>query len=224
MEKHCITGTLEVCFLIFSLFILAKMALKQTVKDLQVQNAQFQQMFTSLVQGQEDLKKLINKKKKVVGLLNMGRRYKGGPKVVSRMELSEDSVKNEWSTKGDGEGSQREPEKGGDDQYDHSQYSDEDDKYKQLEDRLNAVENLKMSGLNFDDLSLVPGVVIPPKFKVPTFAKYDGISCPKLHLKFYVQKINPHTDDKKLCIHYFQESLARTQLEWYYQLESDHIH
>ena len=199
------------------------MALEQTVKDLQVQNAQFQQMFTSLVQGQEDLKKLINRKKKVVGLLNMGRRYKGGPKVVSRIELSEDSVKNEGSTKGDGEGSQREPEKGGDDQYDHSQYSDEDDKYKQLEDRLNAVENLKMSGLNFDDLSLVPGVVIPPKFKVPTFAKYDGISCPKLHLKSYVQKINPHTDDRKLWMHYFQESLSETQLEWYYQLENDRI-
>src|ERR1044072_2360648 len=119
------------------------MALEQTVKDLQVQNAQFQQMFTSLVQGQEDLKKLINRKKKVVGLLNMGRRYKGGPKRVCRIELSEGSVKNEGSDKGDGEGSQREPEKGRDDQYDHGQYSDEDDKYKQLEDRLNAVENLK---------------------------------------------------------------------------------
>src|ERR1044072_2495791 len=177
------------------------MALEQTVKDLQAQNAQFQQMFTSLVQGQEDLKKLINKKKKVVGLLNMGRRYRGGPKVVSRIELSEDSVKNEGSVKGNEE-DQHEPEKGREERSDYSQYSDEDDKYKQLEDRLNVVENLKMSGLNFDDLSLVPGVVIPPKFKVPTFAKYDGkydgISCPKLHLKSYVQKINPHTDDRKL--------------------------
>ena len=91
---------MEIGFLIFSLFILAEMALEQTVKDLQVQNAQFQQMFTSLVQGQEDLKKLINKKKKVVGLLNMGRRYKGGPKVVSQIELSEGSVKNEGSVKG----------------------------------------------------------------------------------------------------------------------------
>src|ERR1044072_7137340 len=178
------------------------MALEQTVKDLQAQNAQFQQMFTSLVQGQEDLKKLINRKKKVVGLLNMGRRYKGGPKVVSQIELSEDSIKNEGSVKGDGEGNQREPEREREERSDYSQYSDEDDKYKQLEDRLNVVENLKMSGLNFDDLSLVPGVVIPPKFKVPTFAKYDGkydgISCPKLHLKSYVQKINPHTDDRKL--------------------------
>src|ERR1051325_10117429 len=128
------------------------MSLEQTVNDLQAQNAQFQPMITSLVQCQEDLRKLINRKKKVVGLLNMGRLYKGGPKVVSRIELSENSVKNEGSTKNDGEGSQREPEKGRDDQYDHSQYSDEDDKYKQLEDRLNAVENLKCPGLNFDDL------------------------------------------------------------------------
>ena len=38
------------------------MALEQTVKDLQTQNAQFQEMFTSLAQGQKDLKELINKK------------------------------------------------------------------------------------------------------------------------------------------------------------------
>src|ERR1044072_8950317 len=177
-------------------------------------------MFTSLVQGQEDLKKLINRKKRVVGVLNMGRRYKGGPKVVSRIELSE-SVKTEGSVKGK-EGDQREPETKEED-YENDQYSYEDDQYKQLEDHLNAVENLKMSGLNFDDLSLVPGVVIPPKFKVPTFAKYDSISCPKLHLKSYVQKINPHTDDRKLWMHYFQESLSGTQLEWYYQLENDRI-
>ena len=189
------------------------MALEQTVKDLQPQNAQFQEMFTSLVQGQEDLKKLINRKKKVVGLLNMGRRYKGVPKRVSRIELSEGSVKNEGSVKGN-EDDQREPEKERKDRSDYSQYSDEEDKYKQLEDRLNAVENLKMVGVNFDDLSLVPGVVIPPKFKVPTFAKYDGMSCPKLHLKSYVQKINPHTDDRRLWMHYFQESLSGTQLEW----------
>src|ERR1051325_3547151 len=219
---HCITGTLKIGFLILSLFILAEMALEQTVKDLQAQNAQFQQMFTSLVQGQEDLKKLINRKKRVVSVLNMGRRYKGGPKRVSRIELSEGSVKNEGSVKGN-EDDQREPEKEREDRSDYIQYSDEDDKYKQLEDRLNAVQNLKMSGLNFDDLSLVPGVVIPPKFKVPTFAKYDGVSCPKLHLKSYVQKINPHTDDRKLWMHDFQKSLSGTQLEWYYQLENDRI-
>src|ERR1044072_3942894 len=126
-------------------------------------------MFTSLVQGQEDLKKLINKKKRVVGVLNMGRRHKGGPKVVSRIELSDRSAKAEGSVKGHEE-DQREPENKAEG-YESEQYSFEDDKYKQLEDRLNAMENLKMSGLNFDDLSLVLGVVIPRKFKVPTFCQ-----------------------------------------------------
>src|ERR1043165_1375878 len=109
MEYHCITGTLKISFLIFSLFILAEMALEQTVKDLQAQNAQFQEVVTSLVQGQEDLKKLINKKKSVIGVLNMGRRHKGGPKVVSRIEFSDKSIKTEGCIKNN-EGDQCESE------------------------------------------------------------------------------------------------------------------
>ena len=35
------------------------MALKQTVRDLQTQNAQFQEMFLSLAKGQEELKALL---------------------------------------------------------------------------------------------------------------------------------------------------------------------
>ena len=57
------------------------MAVEQTVKDLQAQNAQFQQMFLALAKGQEDLKALITKEKKkkekkLVGVLNMGRRFR----------------------------------------------------------------------------------------------------------------------------------------------------
>ena len=40
------------------------MALEQTIKDLQTQNAQFQQMFLTLAKGQEELKNLIIKEKK----------------------------------------------------------------------------------------------------------------------------------------------------------------
>src|SRR4051812_28886255 len=97
------------------------------------------------------------------------------------------------------------------------------DKYKMLEERLRSVEIQKIPGLDFEELGLVPGVVIPPKFKTPAFAKYDGVSCPKLHLRSYVKKIQPHTTDKRLWIHFFQESLSGTQLEWYYQLESANI-
>ena len=40
------------------------MALEQNIKDLQAQNAQFQQMFLALDKGREDLKALILKDKK----------------------------------------------------------------------------------------------------------------------------------------------------------------
>ena len=86
------------------------------------------------------------------------------------------------------------------------------------------MEIQKVHGLNFEELGLVSGVVIPPKFKNPTFSKYDRVSYPKLHLRSYVQKIQPHTADKKLWFHFFQEILSGTQLEWYYQLEGTNIH
>ena len=71
---------------------------------------------------------------------------------------------------------------------------------------------------------MVCGVVIPHKFKILVFSKYECISCPKLHLRSYVRKIQPHTTDKKLWVHFFQESLSGTQLEWFYQLEGSNIH
>ena len=107
--------------------------------------------------------------------------------------------------------------------YSKEQYPPADDKYKQLEDRLNAMEIQKVPGLDFEELGLVSGVIIPQKFKVSTFAKYDGISCPYLHLRSYVRKIQPCTADRNLWVHFFQESLSGTQLDWFYQLEGTNI-
>ena len=56
--------------------------MEQTVKDLQAQNAKFQQMFLAMTKGQEDLQTLLlkykkRKTKKSVGVLNLGRRFRG---------------------------------------------------------------------------------------------------------------------------------------------------
>ena len=57
------------------------MSSEQSIKDLQAQNAQFQQMFINLAKGQEDLKTLIlkekKKKKKAADIMNIGRRFRG---------------------------------------------------------------------------------------------------------------------------------------------------
>ena len=51
------------------------------------------------------------------------------------------------------------------------------------------MEIQQIPGLDLGDMGLVLGVVIPPKFKIHTFVLYDGVSCPKMHLKSYVRKI-----------------------------------
>ena len=68
------------------------MALEQKVKDLQAHNAQFQQMFLNLAKGREKLKTLIAKERKkktrkLVGILNMGRRFRGPPKWAQDCDI-----------------------------------------------------------------------------------------------------------------------------------------
>ena len=107
--------------------------------------------------------------------------------------------------------------------YDEEQYHPAEDKYKQLESRLSAMEIQKVPGMDFGDLGRSYGVVIPHKFTAPAFAKYDGASCPKLHLRSYVRKIQPYTADRNHWVHFFQDSLSVTQLEWFYQLEGVNV-
>ena len=85
------------------------------------------------------------------------------------------------------------------------------------------MEVQRIPGLDFEELGLVSGVVIPQKFKSPIFARYDGVSCPKLHLCSYVRNIQPHIADRYLWVHFFQDSLSGTKLEWFYQLERTNV-
>ena len=58
-----------------------------------------------------------------------------------------------------------------------------------IEERLKAMEGSAMYGLvDTYKISLVPNMVLPPKFKVPTFEKYDGTKCPLAHLSCIARK------------------------------------
>ena len=70
-----------------------EMALEQTMKDLQVQNSQFQQMIMALAKGKEELKALIfkektKKPKKPTGVVNLGRRIRGLVRRASELATS----------------------------------------------------------------------------------------------------------------------------------------
>ena len=75
--------------------------------------------------------------------------------------------------------------------------------------RLEIVENMNGIGnVDANELILVPDLIIPPKFKVLEFEKYDGTKCPKIHLAAYYHKMAGYTNDEKLLIHVFQDSLT----------------
>jgi len=93
-----------------------------------------------------------------------------------------------------------------------------------LEERLRAIEGEGNHGFgDSTDLCLVPDVIIPLKFKVPEFEKYKGTSCPKSHLTMYCRKMEAYAHNEKLLVHFFQDSLAATTLNWYMHLELTRI-
>ena len=93
-----------------------------------------------------------------------------------------------------------------------------------LEERLRAVEGLgNYPFSDLADLSLVPDIIISPKFKVPDFDKYKGTTCLKSHLWMYFQRMGAYSKDEKLLMHFFQDSLARAAVACYTNLEASQI-
>ena len=73
-----------------------------------------------------------------------------------------------------------------------------------IEKRLRMVEGSDVYSLvDASKMSLIPELVLPPKFKVPIFDKYDGTKCLLTHLYMYCRKMTDHTSNDKLLIHCF---------------------
>jgi hypothetical protein len=92
-----------------------------------------------------------------------------------------------------------------------------------LEERVKAMEGDNEFGLDALDMCLFSNVVLPPKFKVPDFEKYKGLTCPRNHLIMYCRKMGIAAQDDKLLIHFFQDSLSGASLNWYMHLEKGRI-
>jgi hypothetical protein len=93
-----------------------------------------------------------------------------------------------------------------------------------LAEKIRALESHATPGaINMTNMGLVEGIVIPQKFKVPTFDKYNGSSFPETHLQAFVRKISAYTMDQKLWMYFFQDSLSGGSLECYTKLRSSDI-
>ena len=72
----------------------------------------------------------------------------------------------------------------------------EREKFDHIKERLRVIEGSRnYAFVDMAELCLVPGVVIPPKFKVSDFNKYKGTTCPKNHLKMYCRKMGAYAKD-----------------------------
>ncbi|XP_058763479.1 uncharacterized protein LOC131636912 [Vicia villosa] len=90
---------------------------------------------------------------------------------------------------------------------------EEVERYHLIEECLRAVEVKGVLGMDINDLVLVPSVRIPPKFKVPSFDKYNGATCPMTHAKAYYRKMSVYSENEGFLMHFFQDSLAGASLE-----------
>ena len=93
-----------------------------------------------------------------------------------------------------------------------------DKKLKEIE----GVDDLK--SVDPRELSLVPNVFIPSKFKMSKLEKYDGTKCFKNHLATYCNKMVGYAHNEYLLIHVFYDSLAEAIAQWYTKLKKDQIH
>ena len=94
----------------------------------------------------------------------------------------------------------------------------------EMRQEMKAIRGKDVFSQQAQDLCLVPDVVVPYKFKVPKFEKYEGNSCPKAHVTMYVRKMSTQTKNDKLLIFFFHDSLTGAALDWYMNLERTGIH
>ncbi|XP_017624829.1 uncharacterized protein LOC108468459 [Gossypium arboreum] len=64
------------------------------------------------------------------------------------------------------------------------------------------------------ELSLVPDLVLPPKFKMPEFEKYSGTNYPEAHITMFCRRMTGHVNNDQLLIHCFQDNLAGAAAKW----------
>ncbi|XP_016681136.2 uncharacterized protein [Gossypium hirsutum] len=100
-----------------------------------------------------------------------------------------------------------------------------EDRCKWLEEKFQATENADYHrGVDAKDLSLVPDLVLPPKFKMPEFKKYNGTNCPEAHITMFCRRMMGYINNDPLLIHCFQDSLIGSAVRWYNQLSRANIH
>ncbi|KAA3469615.1 hypothetical protein EPI10_015385 [Gossypium australe] len=90
-----------------------------------------------------------------------------------------------------------------------------EDRCKWLEEKFRAMEDAdNQHRIDAKDLSLVLDLVLPDKFKMPKFEKYNGTSCPEAHITMFCRRMTGYVNNDQVLIHCFQDSLVGAASKW----------
>ncbi|KAG8474331.1 hypothetical protein CXB51_034118 [Gossypium anomalum] len=90
-----------------------------------------------------------------------------------------------------------------------------DECYRWLEENFKTLKGAgNHHGIDAKDLSLVPDLVLPHKFKMPEFEKYNGTTCPEAYITMFCRRMTGYVNNDQLLIHYFQDSLVGAAGRW----------
>ena len=79
-----------------------------------------------------------------------------------------------------------------------------EDRCKWLEEKFKALENADgHHRVDAKDLSLVPDLVLPHKFKMLEFEKYNETTCPEAHITMFCRRMTGYVNNDQLLIHCF---------------------
>ncbi|XP_016679066.1 uncharacterized protein [Gossypium hirsutum] len=94
-----------------------------------------------------------------------------------------------------------------------------EERWKWIEERFKALETIEICHrIDAKDLSLIPVLVLPYKFKIPEFEKYNGTTCPEAHITMFCGRMTGYVNSEQLLIHCFQDNLMGAASKWYNQL------
>ncbi|KAE8702101.1 hypothetical protein F3Y22_tig00110503pilonHSYRG00823 [Hibiscus syriacus] len=88
-------------------------------------------------------------------------------------------------------------------------YSQYEERFKRMDEAIRNVKGVNTSHKELEarELSMVPDLIIPHEFKMPDFEKYDGTSCPLIHLRMFYSEMERYLNFDDLLIHSFHDSL-----------------
>ncbi|OMO50172.1 reverse transcriptase [Corchorus capsularis] len=91
-----------------------------------------------------------------------------------------------------------------------------------IEEKFKGIGGQQTYFKGVDKVALVTDLVLPAKFKVPEFEKFDGTKSPEDHVNTYVRQMQPYCSDDML-MHHFQRSLAGSSFKWYNRIDPSQV-